>query len=131
MRGQGYEDYSGAAQQGAGLELNNYPITIPSTSRLASYWPFIVSQDSDGAFRWSRYWGSADEWWTNSTLSVIGSTSAGMVVLPASAWYFNMGGFAYRRSDGKMRTYLTDTSNNVTGTAWGTGELTHLEQSVL
>lgn len=121
LRGQGFEDYSGAPQQGTRLKINDYPVTVPSSSRLAAYWPFVVSQDSNGAFRWIRYWGAgATNWWTNSTLSIIGSSSAGMVVLPASQYYLDKGGFAYRRSDGKMRTYLTDTDNNVTGTAWGT-----------
>ncbi|KAH6653345.1 hypothetical protein BKA67DRAFT_569236 [Truncatella angustata] len=123
LRGHGFVDKQGAAEQGSRLELNDYPITIPPTSRLAAYWPFIVSQDSDGAFRWIRYWGSAGNWWTNSTLDLIGSASAAMVVLPASAWYLDKGGFAYRRSDGKMRTYLTDTNNNATGEAWGTADL--------
>ncbi|KAK9420617.1 hypothetical protein SUNI508_06357 [Seiridium unicorne] len=124
LRGQGFQDASGQAQQGQRLVLNDYPITVDSTSRLASYWPFVVSQDADGAFRWIRYWGAgAEDWWTNDTLSVIGSSSAGMVVLPASAWYLDKGGFAYRRSDGKMRTYLTDTNNNATGTSWGTADL--------
>ncbi|KAI1843451.1 hypothetical protein JX265_013333 [Neoarthrinium moseri] len=124
MRGHGYIDAQGQAEQGARLALNDYPLTVPPTSRLASYWPFIISQDSDGHFRWTRYWPApATTRWENSTLGVIGSTNAGMVVLPASSWYFNMGGFVYRRSDGKMMTYLADQNNNDTGTAWGSSEL--------
>ncbi|ETS73886.1 hypothetical protein PFICI_14832 [Pestalotiopsis fici W106-1] len=131
IRGHGFTEGRNDVQ-GERMIINDYPITVPSTSRLASYWPFVMAQNDGNNFQWIRYWGAnggpddADAWWTNSTLNVIGSEGTGMVVVPSSAWYLDDGGFIYRRSDGKLKTYEVEKgSNNVTGLAWGDDELSY------
>jgi hypothetical protein len=126
MRGQGFQDYVGAAEQGSRLDLNDYPVTVPSTSSLGSYWPYIMSQNSDGTVRWSNYQGpTASVSWTNSTLATQSSKGTGIVVLPASTVYSNAGGFLYRDNNaGKLETYLADRNDNETGLAWGSSEST-------
>lgn len=127
LRGHGFKEVGGDGDekgQGTRLELNSWPVAVPSGSRLASYWPFIMFQnDDDNSFQWVRYWGSsADDYFSNRTLDVRGSVDSGMVVLPSSAWYLNNGGMVYRRSDGKMKTYESYSGNNVTDKAWGEGK---------
>ncbi|KAF2998099.1 hypothetical protein E8E14_004578 [Neopestalotiopsis sp. 37M] len=125
IRGHGFTEGRDDTQ-GERMIINDYPITVPSTSRLASYWPFVMAQNDDNSFQWIRYWGSdADAWWTNETLSVIGSEGAGMAVIPSSAWYLDDGGIIYRRSDGKMKTYEAERDNNVTGLAWANDDLSY------
>lgn len=128
LRGHGFKEVGGDGDekgQGTRLELNSWPVAVPSGSRLASYWPFIMFQnDDDNSFQWVRYWGSsADDYFSNRTLDVRGSVDSGMVVLPSSAWYLNNGGMVYRRSDGKMKTYESYSGNNVTDKAWGEDDL--------
>jgi hypothetical protein len=115
-------DLPDAAEQGVRLVLNDYPITVPYTSRIAAYWPYVMTQTSDGHLQYTTYYGSSSthKWWENSTLAVIGSSGAGMVALPASQWYQSAGGVVYRRNDGKMITYLTNNTDE-SGTSWGTG----------
>ncbi|KAH8668944.1 hypothetical protein BX600DRAFT_510995 [Xylariales sp. PMI_506] len=123
LRGQGIEDYEGAAASGASLLLNNYPITVASNSRLASYWPFFISQNNNGTLEWTRYYGSsAPNWWTHAPVDseVSATNGSGLAIVPASSYFRNDqdGGFLYRTASGALSNYLYSTDNNLTGTAW-------------
>lgn len=124
MRGQGFRDTIGASTQGSRLDLNDYPVTVPSTSSIGCYWPYVMSQNSDGTVKWSSYGGSnADVAWVNYTLEAHSSIGTGLVVMPAATVFSNAGGFLYRNNDnGKMETFLADRNNNETGLAWGNSE---------
>ncbi|KAK8054824.1 hypothetical protein PG993_000051 [Apiospora rasikravindrae] len=118
-------DVRAAGRRGA---LNDYPVKVAPGSRLAAYWPSLLSQDEDGGkLRWTRYFGVNQDnrqFWEDQGANVTASPNSGLVVVPASAKFGNTGGFLFRRGDGKVGNSLADHSEGgLSGTAWDKGEL--------
>lgn len=107
MRAQGYDDWLNANQQGAAILFNDGygALSISPSSQTASYWPFIVSQNSDGMMQW-WYRGEGPAIWTNVTLGIRGSSHAQMAVVPAVAEYLDECRLFYRSNDGNLRDVL-------------------------
>lgn len=120
-------DIRAAGNRGA---LNDYPARVPAGSRLAAYWPSLLSQEPGGVagrLRWTRYWGlNADkhhDFWEHEDANITASDGTGLAVVPASSKYAGAGGFIFRRGDGKVFNSLGDHyDGGFNGTAWDKGE---------
>ncbi|CAJ2510600.1 Uu.00g062250.m01.CDS01 [Anthostomella pinea] len=78
--------------------IDDNPVGTDDASRLATYWPYVVMQDTGGALRQITY-----GWW-NSTIGISGSTGTGMAIVPQTASYEspNTAGLIYRGTDGNL-----------------------------
>ncbi|KAK8043905.1 hypothetical protein PG994_012743 [Apiospora phragmitis] len=125
-------DLRAAGARGA---LNDYPERVAPGSRLAAYWPSILSEAAgqtggtgSGKLRWTRYWGGNNkanhDFWEHVDANVTASPGSGLAVVPASSRYANSGGFLFRRGDGKVFNSLADHyDGGFNGTAWDKGDL--------
>lgn len=116
-------DHLGGNAQGNGGTFNEFAIPAAPTSRLASYWPFLLSQNGDGALRWTRYWGTKPDrpFWENQNITLKASDAAGLVAVPAKTRYLEAGAVVYRRDDGKLFNYFAEKDGNTQGTSWANG----------
>ena len=122
IRNQVFDHLSGNAQ-GAGGTFNEFAVPAAPTSRLASYWPFLLSQDGDGGLRWTRYWGSRPDhiFWKNQNITLKASDAAGLVAVPAKTKYLEAGAILYRRDDGKLFNYFAEQDGKTEGSSWASG----------
>ncbi|KAK8036560.1 hypothetical protein PG991_001697 [Apiospora marii] len=124
------KDIRAAGNRGA---LNDYPAQVAPGSRLAAYWPSLLSEEpgsgaTSGKLRWTRYWGrNADknhDFWEHEDANITASPGSGLAVVPASSKYGGAGGFIFRRGDGKVFNSLGDHyDGGFNGTAWDKGDL--------
>ncbi len=115
--------------------VENVNIAAATTSRLGSYWPAIVYQDSKGVLQEVRnYLGGAgpegpSASWLTRSLSVTGMQGTYLGVVPLATDFnitgFTWGGYGlfYQRNDGTLIAYNPDGDTaNVTWTrSWPTG----------
>jgi hypothetical protein len=115
LRAQGYDDYVGAPAQGKETFVNDKNWPVSSSTRIASYWPFIVVQNLNNRLQWIARGQDYQPTWSNDTMYVQGTTSSSMAAIPVSASYFGEAGVIYRRSDGILVGAL---GYNVTDEFW-------------
>ncbi|EOO00285.1 hypothetical protein UCRPA7_4200 [Phaeoacremonium minimum UCRPA7] len=121
LKGQIFQDGTRPVK-GDAAGINSFPLTIDVSSRMASYFPYVVSQDANtGTIRWIEWHGFND--WSNSTFDgVKGTAGTGLALIPAAVKYLDGGAFVYRNEEGKMSIFLASQDGDVPSTwAWSYG----------
>ncbi|ORY66051.1 uncharacterized protein BCR38DRAFT_172269 [Pseudomassariella vexata] len=110
--------------------MNDYPLVVPNDTNIASYFPYVLSQDADDQLRWTTMLGQngshlSAPWWVNDTdLNAVGSTGTGMTLLPVRQQYLHSGGIIYRTTNGKLASKIRDSDMDVNAdAAWTKGSL--------
>lgn len=117
IRNQNWDYFSPEAQGRNGTDGASDPGPVAPTSRLSSYWPYLLAQDSDRVLRWWRY----SDGWEDSNLTIRAPAGSPFVAVPALAPYVDAGAFIYRRSGGDLNNYFADRNGNNDGTSWAKG----------
>jgi hypothetical protein len=115
LRAQGYDDEEGAWAQGNKTYVNDQNWTVNPSTRIASYWPFIVVQNRNDQLQWIARGQDYNFVWSNDTMDVQGAASSSMASIPVSASYLGEAGVIYRSSDGILVGTL---GYNVTNEFW-------------
>ncbi|KAI0137095.1 hypothetical protein BJ170DRAFT_677953 [Xylariales sp. AK1849] len=116
--------------KGQGSSINDYPLKVADNSSISTYFPYIVSQDTDNKLRWTMMLGQngsnlTQPWWVNDTdLNVVGAKGTDLTLLPVAQTYLDDGGFIYRTDEGRLATAIKDyTGNATTDASWSRGFL--------
>lgn len=118
VRNQNWDYLSPGAQGNNGTDGKSDPGPVAPTSRLSSYWPYLLAQDSGSVLRWWRYNGG----WEDQNLTIRAPVGSPFVAVPAQASFVDAGAFIYRRSGGDLYNYFADRNGNDDGTSWANGK---------
>lgn len=119
IRNQNWDHLSPEAQGNNGTDGKSDPGPVALTSRLSSYWPYLLAQDSNSVLHWWRY----GDGWVDSNLTIRAPARSPFVAVPALASFVDGGGFIYRRSGGDLFNYFADRKGANDGTSWANGRL--------
>lgn len=123
-------------QQVNGLEdsINNFPVSMSSTSSVAAYWPYLATQDdsTDNALRITTYVGGGTPGgapWVNSTTAsaspqiAAASKGSALAIVPRVATYNRpwQAGLVYRTIDGRLAGVSMSWGRNATWEPWSIG----------
>lgn len=117
IRNQNWNHLSPEAQGSNGTDGKSDPGPVALTSRLSSYWPYLLAQDSSSVLHWWHY---TDRWY-DSDVTIRAPAGSPFVAVPALASYVDAGAFIYRRSGGDLYNYFADRYGANDGTSWANG----------
>ncbi|KAK7924350.1 hypothetical protein PG985_006404 [Apiospora marii] len=105
--------------KGTGGSMNAYPIKVDPESKIAVYFPYVMSQDADNKLRYTRMLGQnganlSAPWWVNETnLNAVGTKNAPVLMLPLAQKYIDPAGFIYREAQsGRLAAGTNDNIKN-------------------
>ncbi|KAK8088394.1 hypothetical protein PG997_003355 [Apiospora hydei] len=103
--------------KGARGSMNDYPIQVGPDSKIAVYFPYVLSQDADDKLRYTRMLGQnsanlSAPWWVNETsMNAMGVKNTPVVMLPLAQKYIDPAGFIYR--DAQSGRFAAGTNDNI------------------
>ncbi|KAK8050216.1 hypothetical protein PG994_011946 [Apiospora phragmitis] len=97
--------------------MNDYPIKVEPDSKIAVYFPYVLSQDADDKLRYTRMLGQnvanlSAPWWVNETsINAVGIKNTPVVMLPLAQKYIDAAGFIYR--DAQSGRFAAGTNDKI------------------
>jgi hypothetical protein len=109
---------------GSEMDINSFSVPVNASSRMSAYWPWLMTQNTNGSIQWFRGVNAApNDWWNQTIWDAGAAAHAGFTLLPTAVDYVDAAGFVYASDDGILSTYIPPTNNTaVPGWSWTPGE---------